>query len=104
MVDNRTYAPFHQHFLVARLDLDVDGDDNTVMEVDSRALPISEDNPYGLAVVTEATPVASEAESARDFNWDDAAVVEGGQPQQDQQGRHATRRTSSCPTGVDPTR
>ena len=69
VVDNRTYAPFHQHFLVARLDLDVDGDDNTVMEVDSRALPISEDNPYGLAVVTESTPVRSEAESARDFNW-----------------------------------
>ena len=40
------------------------------MEVDSRALPISEDNPYGLAVVTEATPVRSESESARDFNWE----------------------------------
>ena len=25
VVDQRTYAPFHQHFLVARLDLDVDG-------------------------------------------------------------------------------
>ncbi len=69
VVDNRTYAPFHQHFLVARLDLDVDGDQNTVMEVDSRALPISDENPYGLAVVTESTPVTSEAESARDFNW-----------------------------------
>ena len=69
VVDNRTYAPFHQHFLVARLDLDVDGDQNTVMEVDSKALPVSEDNPYGLAVVTEATPVTSESESARDFNW-----------------------------------
>ena len=30
LVDERTYAPFHQHFLVARLDLDVDGTDNTV--------------------------------------------------------------------------
>ena len=40
------------------------------MEVDSRALPVSPDNPYGLAVVTEATPVRSEAESARDFNWE----------------------------------
>ncbi|MEO7350933.1 MAG: primary-amine oxidase [Marmoricola sp.] len=69
VVDNRTYAPFHQHFLVARLDLDIDGDQNTVMEVDSKALPVSEENPYGLAVVTEATPVTSEAESARDFNW-----------------------------------
>ncbi len=70
VVDTRTYAPFHQHFLVARLDLDIDGETNTVMEVDSRALPISADNPYGLAVVTESTPVRSEAESARDFSWD----------------------------------
>ena len=29
VVDERTYAPFHQHFLVARLDLDVDGDRRT---------------------------------------------------------------------------
>jgi primary-amine oxidase len=69
VVDDRTYAPFHQHFLVARLDLDVDGDGNTVMEVDSRALPVSGDNPYGLAVVTESTPVRSESEAARDFDW-----------------------------------
>ncbi len=70
VVDNNTYAPYHQHFLVARLDLDIDGDENTVMEVDSEALPISEDNPYGLAIVTVATPIKSEAESARDFNWE----------------------------------
>jgi primary-amine oxidase len=69
LVDTRTYAPYHQHFLVARLDLDVDGDTNTVHEVDSRALPVSEDNPYGLAMVTESTPIRSEAESARDFDW-----------------------------------
>ena len=58
MVDHRTYAPFHQHFLVARLDLDVDGEENTVVEVDSRRCRSSADNPYGLAVVTEATPIA----------------------------------------------
>ena len=70
IVDKQTYAPFHQHFLVARLDLDVDGDGNTVMEVDSKAVPVSTDNPHGLALVTEATPVRSEAESARDFCWE----------------------------------
>ena len=37
LVDQRTYAPFHQHFLVARLDLDIDGQQNTVLEVDSMA-------------------------------------------------------------------
>ena len=35
LVDERTYAPFHQHFIVARLDLDVDGPDNTVYAVES---------------------------------------------------------------------
>ncbi|WUJ70554.1 primary-amine oxidase [Kribbella soli] len=69
VVDKQTYAPFHQHFLVARLDLDVDGDGNTAYEVDSRALPVSDSNPYGLAVVTDATPIRSESEAARDFNW-----------------------------------
>ncbi len=69
VVDQRTYAPFHQHFLVARLDMDVDGNENTVFEIDSVASPISAANPYGLAVVTTATPVRSEAESGRDFNW-----------------------------------
>src|SRR5215213_9037020 len=70
VVDNRTYAPFHQHFLVARLDLDVDGAENTVLEVDSEAPPISDANPYGLDLVTIETPVRSERESARDYNWE----------------------------------
>ena len=87
VVDNRTYAPFHQHFLVARLDLDVDGDQNTVMEVDSKALPVSEDNPYGLAVVTEATPVTLRVGVGPGLQLGDPAVVEGGQPEPHQLGR-----------------
>ena len=35
LVDEQTYAPFHQHFLVARLDLDVDGEENTVFATES---------------------------------------------------------------------
>jgi primary-amine oxidase len=69
VVDVNTYAPYHQHFLVARLDLDVDGEDNTVMEIDSIAPPVSADNPHGLALVTESTPITSEAHAARDFDW-----------------------------------
>ncbi len=69
LVDNRTYAPFHQHFLVARLDLDIDGQQNSVVESDSRALPVGPDNPYGLALVTESTVVESESQSARDFDF-----------------------------------
>ncbi|MGL5809065.1 MAG: primary-amine oxidase [Nocardioides sp.] len=70
VVDHHTYAPYHQHFLVARLDMDLDGDTNTVYEVDSEAMPVSPDNPYGLAVRTVATPIRRESEAARDFCWE----------------------------------
>ncbi len=70
VVDHRTYAPYHQHFIVARLDLDVDGSENTVLEVDSEAAPIGPDNPHGMALVTRSTPVRSESEAGRDFNWE----------------------------------
>ncbi len=69
VVDQRTYAPYHQHFLVARLDLDIDGVGNTVLEVDSVVPPISAENPHGLALTTRATPIRSESESGRDFDW-----------------------------------
>jgi primary-amine oxidase len=69
-VDQRTYAPFHQHFVIAKLDLDIDGEENTVVEVDSVAEPTSEDNPFGLGVSTQNTIIESESQSARDFKWE----------------------------------
>ena len=69
-VDVRTYAPFHQHFLIAKLDLDIDGDENTLIEVDSVAEPINQDNPLGLAMSTQNTIIESESQSARDFKWE----------------------------------
>jgi primary-amine oxidase len=69
LVDQRTYAPFHQHFLVARLDLDVDGETNTVYATDSIALPTGPGNPYGLAMVERATPLRTEAEGKQDYDW-----------------------------------
>ena len=50
-VDNRTYAPFHQHFLVARMDLDIDGSDNTVYASETLVEPMGPDNPLGLGLV-----------------------------------------------------
>jgi primary-amine oxidase len=69
LVDERTYAPFHQHFLVARLDLDVDGQDNTVYVSESEALPVGPDNPHGLALVQRNTPLRTEKEGKQDYNW-----------------------------------
>jgi primary-amine oxidase len=69
LVDERTYAPFHQHFIVARLDLDVDGPANTVYAAESEALPIGPDNPYGLALAVRNTPLHTEADGRQDYDW-----------------------------------
>jgi primary-amine oxidase len=69
LVDDRTYAPFHQHFLVARLDLDVDGEGNTVYATESEALPLGPNNPHGLALVQRATPLRTEQEGKQDYDW-----------------------------------
>jgi primary-amine oxidase len=68
VVDERTYAPFHQHFIVARLDLDVDGPDNTLVVTESEVPPVSADNPYGLAVLQRARPIRTEAEGRLDVD------------------------------------
>lgn len=69
LVDQGTYAPFHQHFLVARLDLDVDGTENTVYMTESHAAPTSDDNPYGLSVVQRNVPLRSEGQGIQDLNF-----------------------------------
>jgi primary-amine oxidase len=69
LVDERTYAPFHQHFLVARLDLDVDGPDNTVFMSESFAEPIGPDNPHGLSVVVRNVPLRTEQEGMQDVDF-----------------------------------
>ena len=42
----RLLAPFHQHYFNARLDFAVDGENNTVHEVNTRSVPAGADNPY----------------------------------------------------------
>jgi primary-amine oxidase len=63
LVDRRTYAPYHQHLIVARLDLDIDGEANTVYEVHSEAVPIGPENPFGTAMIAPSTPLRTEAEA-----------------------------------------
>ena len=58
-------APYHQHLFCARLDLDVDGADNTVYEVDAVAHPMGPENPAGNAYVTRETPLSSESIARR---------------------------------------
>jgi primary-amine oxidase len=61
-------APYHQHLFCARLDVEVDGADNTVEEVDSVPLPPGEDNPWGNAFETEVTVFHRESEARRNVD------------------------------------
>lgn len=59
------WAPYHQHTFCARLDLDIDGTDNTVVEVDSVAKPMGPENPHGGAYITTNEVIKTEGDSAR---------------------------------------
>jgi primary-amine oxidase len=61
-------APFHQHIFAARLDMTVDGEANSVQEVNTVAVPPGPENPYGNAFRAEVTPLASELAARRSVN------------------------------------
>ncbi|MDZ8079140.1 MAG: primary-amine oxidase [Nostoc sp. DcaGUA01] len=58
----------HQHFFNYRLDLDVDGKANSVMEMNINASPMNEKNPLGNAMVVTENPLAKETVAVRDLD------------------------------------
>ena len=85
LVDERTYAPFHQHFIVARLDLDVDGESNTVHMTESEALPIIGGQPRRARDRAALDPPAHRGGGQAGLRLGHAAGLEGREP------RHAQR-------------
>ena len=65
VVAPNVYGPNHQHFFNVRLDMTVDGNRNSVFEVDSVADPAGPENPNGNCWRTASTLVASESEGRR---------------------------------------
>jgi primary-amine oxidase len=57
-------APYHQHLFSVRLDMTVDGTDNTIEEVDVVGVE-NEDNPYGNAFTARATVLERESTAGR---------------------------------------
>jgi primary-amine oxidase len=70
LVDRHVVAPNHQHFVCFRLDLDVDGEKNSVAEMDVGSLPAGEGNPHGNGFAARPTLLASEKQAVRDLSPD----------------------------------
>ena len=98
-VDQRTYAPFHQHFVIAKLDLDIDGEENTVVEVDSVAEPDQRGQSVRVGCIhTEhdhriREPVGSRLQVGK------PADLEGAQPQQAESPRQQHRVQAGARSG-----
>jgi len=65
VVAPQTLAAHHQHFFSIRLDMAVDGERNSVFEVETEPVPMGPDNPYGNAFRPRRTLLRSESQAQR---------------------------------------
>ncbi|GMU82158.1 MAG: amine oxidase [Planctomycetota bacterium] len=60
-------APYHQHWFNLRLDFDVDGPENSLLEMNTRHAGPNEENPFGNAFTMQETLLTDEREARRDI-------------------------------------
>lgn len=65
-------APYHQHFFVFRLDTQLDGVKNSVVEVNTVPEERGPENPYNNGFYTKATTFKTEKEAVRRLNFESA--------------------------------
>lgn len=68
LIAKNIFGVNHQHFFNYRLDLDIDGQNNKIMEMNVNSLPISEKNPLGNAMTVTDTPLTTEKTAVRDVD------------------------------------
>jgi len=68
LIAKNIFGVNHQHFFNYRLDFDVDGQANSVMEMNVKALPMDETNPLGNAIAVAETPLTKETAAVRDLD------------------------------------
>jgi primary-amine oxidase len=61
-------AVHHQHFFNFRLDLDVDGTVNSVLEMNTKGLPQDSNNPNGNTIATDESRLTTEQQAMREVN------------------------------------
>ena len=91
VVDHRTYAPFHQHFIVARLDLDVDGPGNTVYAVESEPAAAGAGRPVRARADGREHPAAHRGRGSAGLRLGSPARLEGRQHDTLERPRHPGR-------------
>ncbi len=67
-------AMFHEHYFNVRLDMEVDGPANSVVEIEAERVPTGPDNPHGNAHGVRETMLASEREAARDIKPENGRI------------------------------
>jgi primary-amine oxidase len=72
LVAPQVYAPNHQHFFNMRLDFDLDGEANTVQQIDVLPDPLDDGNPFGNAFHARATSLKTEKEARGNLNLETA--------------------------------
>jgi primary-amine oxidase len=68
MIAPLLYAPNHQHFFNVRLDVGVDGQNNTVQQLDVVADPLDDNNPYQNAFHVEASSLKTESQACANLS------------------------------------
>lgn len=74
LVSPNVVAPHHQHFFNFRLDFDIDGVNNDVVEMNTSALPGGAKNPYGNGFIMRETRFKKESEASRRMDMQAARV------------------------------
>ena len=74
LVSPNVVAPHHQHFFNFRLDFDIDGVNNDVVEMNTSAMPAGAKNPYGNGFIMKETRFKNEAEAGRRIDMQAARV------------------------------
>ncbi len=74
LVAENIVAPHHQHFFNFRLDFDVDGTQNSVIEMNTNPLPAGANNPYLNGFAMRETTFKTEAEAERKMDMQQARV------------------------------
>ncbi len=72
LIAPQLYAPYHQHFFNARLDLDIDGPANSVYQIDVVADELGPKNPFENAFSAKARLLENEKDACASLNLESA--------------------------------